>query len=74
MVTHWLLIGGPAHGKAVHIKQGSRVLCEGAIYDGTNYLSQGRLYRIGYHEPSEEQKAQTSILIEETKLRHIAGD
>ena len=70
----WLLIGGPFHGETVWIKQGSRVLLSGVLYDGENYLDQGKLYRIGLHSPSFDQRAEVSRLIAETYLAHIAGD
>lgn len=74
----WLLIGGEGHGKTLWIAQGSRVLFginsnEARIYDGENYLNDGRLYRVGLHNATPEQRAQIPTLIMETRLSPI-GD
>jgi len=68
----WLLIGGPAHGTTVEITQGARVLCQGQIYEGENYLHDGRLYRIGRHAPVAAEADQICNLIQSKRLRAIA--
>jgi hypothetical protein len=70
----WLLIGGTCDGKAVWIKQGSRVLCGGTLYEGQNYLHNGKLYRIGVLDPNAPAPSQVGNLIDNLKLAHIAGD
>lgn len=73
MNIQWLLIGGPHNGKTLWIKQGSRVSYGGTVYQGQNYLHNGRLYRIGFIDPSDLEPAKVSRLIEDTNLSHIAG-
>lgn len=75
----WLLIGGEGHGKTLWIAQGSRVSypCKHSydtqLYDGQNYLNDGKLYRIGLHNATQEQRAEIPTLIMETRLSPI-GD
>ena len=73
MDIQWLLVGGPCDGKTLWIKQGSRVNCEGTVYQGQNYLHNGRLYRVGHVDPNDLETGRVAGLIDETKLRHIAG-
>lgn len=68
----WLLIGGPAHGTTLWISHGARVLHRGEIYEGENYLHDGRLYRVGRHAPVAAEADQICNLIESTRLRAIA--
>jgi hypothetical protein len=52
MITHWLLIGGPAHGRILGIKGGSQVRYPGDdgeeyLYVGQTFVYEGKGYRIG---------------------------
>lgn len=69
----WLLIGGAAHGRTVWIKYGDRVACDGDLYEGENYLSQGAPYRIGVCRPTAAQRSEVPGLIATTGLVRIVG-
>ncbi len=69
----WLLIGGEHNGKTMWIKQGGRVSCGGVIYNGQNYLSNGRLYRIGFVDPNDLLPSKVDAMIRAADLTHIAG-
>lgn len=48
----WLLIGGPAHGKAFNIKGGSSIRYphtdgEDYLYNGATFVLRGKDYRLG---------------------------
>jgi len=56
----WLLIGGPGHGKNLWVEGGNSVLYSETgfnqhQYDGKDYLTDGKLYRIGVHNATAEQ-------------------
>ena len=74
-LVQWLLVGGPGHGQVLWIKAGTNVIYprsgEVFLYEGENYLCEGRLYRIGCHNPTSIQRAEISILIHATKLEPI---
>lgn len=67
----WLLIGGQQHGKTLWIKYGSRVISGEQIYEGENYLHEGKLYRIGSFMPTMDQRAEIDILIKRERLTPI---
>lgn len=65
----WLLIGGEGHGQTLWIKGGTSVRypCKGSLshllYEGKDYLSEGKLFRIGMCQETSEQVAQIPSLI-----------
>lgn len=73
MNIQWLFVGGPHDGKTLWIKQGGRVAYDGAVYQGQNYLYNGRLYRVGFIDPNDLTPSKVAKLIAETGLAHIAG-
>lgn len=44
------------------------------LYEGENYLSEGRLYRIGTHQATPSQRDEIPGLIKQTRLASITGD
>ncbi len=70
----WLLIGGEGHGETLWIKAGNAVVypikdsLENQQYLGSDYLHEGKLYRVGRHNPTPEETARIPALIVETKL------
>ena len=81
MVTQWLLIGGPAHGRVLGIKGGSQVRFphsdgEDYLYVGQTYLRDGVPYRIGVcHSECSNPERQYDIrrLIHDAKLEPLAA-
>lgn len=76
--TQWLLIGGPGHGKNLWIKGGNSVLWAGTgfeqhQYDGKDYLTDGKRYRIGVHNATAEQMAKIPLLIKEIDLEALSN-
>jgi len=77
--TQWLLIGGEGHGKTLWIKGGTSVTYpkkrgfENQHYEGCRYLHNGKEFQLGLHNPTDDERAQVSALIVETKLAPI-GD
>ena len=76
-VLQWLLIGGPRHGEVVWVKGGHSLIFEHdgqrLSYQGSDFLSSGRMYRIGVLDFSAVKNDEVSRLIQKTKLQHIAG-
>lgn len=92
----WLLVGGPLDGRTVW-HTGVRVTCsvsgrfegpsvdsppEEALYEGRNWLFNGRLYRIGVFVPKDRPPrhalddplpSRINDLIRKVDLQHIAG-
>ena len=80
----WLLIGGPQHSKAIWVKgpvksvlssfepeQGSQAGPSSVRYESNDYVLDGRLYRVGVHNPSDSQLAEIPRLIHATKLEPL---
>lgn len=74
MSIQWLFVGGPRHGDTLWIKHGSSVrLSDGTVYQGQNFLFNGRLYRIGVVDPNAAQPSAVAQLLRDKQVQHIAG-
>jgi hypothetical protein len=74
----WLLIGGPGHGKNLWVEGGNSVLYSETgfnqhQYDGKDYLTDGKLYRIGVHNATAEQMEKIPLLIKEINLEALSN-
>lgn len=77
--VQWLLIGGDSHGKTLWVKGGDTVICRSVVYpaktglelqqyDYCDYLHDWKMFRIGLHNPTPEQRAEIPRLIDEKRL------
>lgn len=73
MEIQWLLIGGPRDGQTVWIVQGDHVTVDGVVYQGQNYLDNGRLYRVGFLNPNDLLPSRVRYLIHKTGVQQLAG-
>ena len=76
--THWLLIGGEGHGKAIWVKGGTSVkypsknsIANDLLYVERTYVLDGKLYRLGIHNATDVEMAQIPDLINQHKLEAI---
>lgn len=69
LITQWLLIGGPQHKQTVWIKGGVKtVISQNHSYESRDYRLDGKTYRVGICNPTDQQLYEVPDHIREIKL------